>query len=168
MLPKVCRVCGKKLNEKNQVPTKRLCKKCNGARSRAWVESHPKEAKKYAADYYEANKEVIVKRAVDWQKENKDKKNHNGRTWRWRVRLRMIEAYGGKCSCCGETIPEFLTIDHINDDGYTKRKNGQGVGATLYKELERRGWPKDEYQLHCMNCNFAKGHFGICPHQRKR
>ena len=27
---------------------------------------------------------------------------------------RIIEAYGGKCECCGESIFEFLTIDHRN------------------------------------------------------
>ena len=77
----------------------------------------------------------------------------------------MIEAYGGMCACCGETEPKFLSIDHINNDGYERRKNGEQCGAALYRWLRDQGWPKDDYQLLCMNCNFAKGHFGTCPHK---
>jgi hypothetical protein len=35
------------------------------------------------------------------------------------------------------------------------------------KDIEEfyRGYPKDNFQLLCMNCNFAKGHRGECPHQ---
>jgi hypothetical protein len=81
---------------------------------------------------------------------------------RARLKLEMLEAFGWKCECCGETNPLFLTLDH--------RIPGQSYHTTglntqqLYRVARREGWPKDKYQLLCMNCNYAKGYFGACPH----
>lgn len=86
------------------------------------------------------------------------------REW-WRVKLAVIEAYGGRCECCGESGPEFLTIDHINGDGNEHRKAGLR-GWRLYQWLAKRGYPKDAFRLLCLNCNFARGQFGECPHKR--
>jgi hypothetical protein len=90
----------------------------------------------------------------------------------------MIKAYGGKCICCGETEKAFLTIDHINGRGKEHRafvtgsdgkKSYRMSGAVLYGWLRKHGWPKDNYQLLCMNCNFAKSHNpGGCPHEIAR
>lgn len=81
------------------------------------------------------------------------------------VKIKIIEAYGGKCVCCGEKAMEFLTIDHINNDGAEDRKNnGKKSGGKLYRWLIRNNFPKDNYQLLCYNCNCAKGFFGYCPH----
>jgi hypothetical protein len=83
-----------------------------------------------------------------------------------RLKLKIIEEYGGKCVCCGENRFEFLTIDHINGDGKQHRKE---LGANmLYNWLKKNNFPKDNFQLLCMNCNFAKGHFGKCPHEIER
>jgi predicted HNH restriction endonuclease len=30
--------------------------------------------------------------------------------------------------------------------------------------LKRQGFPKDEFQLLCSNCNQAKHRYGQCPH----
>jgi len=86
----------------------------------------------------------------------------------------LIKAYGGKCACCGISEPEFLTIDHINNDGGIERaqfgpkgKIGGGT-AKIYRLLLDRGYPKDNYQLLCFNCNIARSLFKICPHQRKK
>lgn len=87
---------------------------------------------------------------------------YNKRRWR-KNKLAVIDGYGGKCSCCGESHPEFLSIDHINGNGKEHRKL---VGTRLYAILIREGFPKDNYRLLCMNCNFAIGHFGYCPHQK--
>ena len=75
----------------------------------------------------------------------------------------MLDALGHECSCCGEREVRFLTLDHINNDGarYRQMYNEQQI----YRMARREGWPKDKYQVLCMNCNFAKGHFGICPHK---
>ncbi len=69
-----------------------------------------------------------------------------------KIKLEMISAYGGRCSLCGETHWEFLTIDHINGGGSRHRKT-VGSGGAFYRWLKRRGWPKGEYRLLCANCN---------------
>ena len=38
------------------------------------------------------------------------------------ARAKVIAYYGGKCACCGESAFEFLTIDHINNNGSMHRK----------------------------------------------
>lgn len=86
-----------------------------------------------------------------------------GRRERAKLKLDMIEALGNVCACCGESNPYFLTLDHVENDGAEQRKtlNEQQI----YRRARLAGWPKNKYQLLCMNCNFAKGHFGVCPHQ---
>ena len=83
-------------------------------------------------------------------------------------KLAVLEAYGGMCVCCGETTPEFLSIDHVNGDGKEHRKalGVHGAGGSIYNDLKRRGYPREGFRLLCMNCNFAFGHFGTCPHSK--
>jgi hypothetical protein len=80
------------------------------------------------------------------------------------IKRRTIDKYGGACACCRETAIEFLTIDHINGDGCKERRSGLAFG--LYARLLRESLQKDRYQVLCMNCNFAKGKYGYCPHQQ--
>lgn len=78
----------------------------------------------------------------------------------------VFEAYGNRCVCCGETRFEFLTIDHINDDGKEERKKGRW-GYTLFKYIIENNYPKESYQLLCWNCNMTKGIYGNCAHHLK-
>jgi hypothetical protein len=58
----------------------------------------------------------------------------------------------------------FLTIDHINGGGTVERKRLKRQGVTFYGWLANECFPPG-YQTLCMNCNFAKGHWGACPHR---
>lgn len=79
-----------------------------------------------------------------------------------RLRQEVLTAYGEKCQCCGENIPEFLAIDHINNDGNKHRRQVR----SLYIWLKQNGFPKDNFQLLCHNCNIGKyRNNGICPHK---
>jgi hypothetical protein len=94
------------------------------------------------------------------------------KTWAKRARLRsqerwrreMAAAYGGACSCCGETKWEFLTLDHVRGKGHQERKRLGRKGVDFYRHLKRQGWPQDDYRLLCFNCNLASGFYGSCPH----
>lgn len=97
-------------------------------------------------------------------KENVEESVRRRRELRWSLRLEMIAAYGGKCTCCRELAPEFLTLEHLNGGGRAEVRKFHKP-SWLYRELKRRGWPPS-YTVLCFNCNSAKGHFGICPHQR--
>lgn len=85
------------------------------------------------------------------------------------VKKEIIEAYGGKCACCGITIFEFLTIEHSWNDGGKLRKEGAAIGTDYYMELKRLGFPKDRgLEILCMNCNWSKGIYGYCPHEKEK
>lgn len=83
------------------------------------------------------------------------------RAYRQAIRRECLTAYGGQCSCCGESRFEFLTLDHIN--GRESRKRKKQVHVEMV-QLKRQGWPKLNIQLLCFNCNCAKGVYGSCPH----
>jgi hypothetical protein len=84
---------------------------------------------------------------------------------RKRLRDETFVRYGGYvCACCGEREPQFLQLDHINNNGAEHRKTiGRCSGDSFYKWLKNNGYPPG-YQVLCANCNFAKGRYGRCPH----
>jgi hypothetical protein len=89
------------------------------------------------------------------------------REFRRRTRLDVLEHYGGSppsCACCGETIRQFLTLDHINGGGNNHRRE-MGGATELYLWLKRRGYPEG-FRVLCFNCNAGR-HWngGVCPHQ---
>ena len=73
-----------------------------------------------------------------------------------KLRLEVIEGYGGKCELCGEDNPYFLTIDHINGEGSKERKMIMRW-EKLYRKLRNENYPRDNYRLLCYNCNCALG-----------
>ncbi len=82
-----------------------------------------------------------------------------------KLRAEVLKAYGGKCKCCGIDIPEFLSVDHMNNDG-TEHRNKVGRGHRFYNWLKRNDYPKG-FQLLCNNCNQSLGNYGYCPHRPK-
>lgn len=86
---------------------------------------------------------------------------------RIKLRAEILEAYGQRCACkhCGESTPEFLAIDHIKGGGGKHIKELRKQGVDFYVWLKRNGFPKDDFRLLCHNCNFARGHYGKCPHE---
>lgn len=88
------------------------------------------------------------------------------RVWR-KLREEIFNHYGWNCKCCGETIKEFLSLDHVNNDGFKDKNPGGGKksGKELYLLVKKNGFP-DTFQTLCMNCNWGKklGN-GFCPHK---
>lgn len=87
-----------------------------------------------------------------------------------KLRNEAIQAYGGKCVCCGESIPEFLHLDHVNNDGAEHRRElkGDSKGSNSLAVLrwaKENGWPP-RLQLKCHNCGMAEGFYGRCPHEQ--
>lgn len=70
-----------------------------------------------------------------------------------------------KCACCGESITEFLAIDHIEGGGNKERKR-VGSGQPFFRWLEQNGYPLG-YQVLCHNCNMARAFYGACPHTKQ-
>ncbi len=87
------------------------------------------------------------------------------REYHAQLRIEVLDAYGSRCACCGETEPKFLAIDHIDGGGNAHRRE-IGVGSNIYSWLRQNGYPEG-FQVLCHNCNNAKGFYGECPHSGK-
>lgn len=106
--------------------------------------------RKKSAAYHATNRDKVIARFADKYAEAKSL---------------VFSHYGSKCACCGEQETRFLTIDHVNDDGFKWRGNGNGQHKNIYQWLVRKNYP-DGFQVLCMNCNVGKHrNHGICPHQ---
>lgn len=137
------------------------CGPCKNAVSKAWRVENSEYFKRHKRAYYQANREQCL--ATDRQKRRK-------------LRDEFLAAYGGCCTCCGETEDAFLTLEHLNNDGSHHRaeinaaspRGGRAGGLSVLRDLKKRGWPKDGYTLLCWNCNLGKALRGVCPHESKR
>lgn len=81
-------------------------------------------------------------------------------------RKSVLNHYGCKCQCCGETEEMFLTIDHKNNDGAKHRRRiyGNRIGSGFYHWIIKNNYP-DFLQVLCYNCNCGKSrNGGTCPH----
>lgn len=85
-------------------------------------------------------------------------------------RTKFLEAalalYGGHCVCCGTNQKEFLTFDHVNNDGSIARQQPGYKGGSFYKTLIKLGYRRSDIQLLCYNCNCGRyRNKGIYPHK---
>ena len=116
--------------------------------------------------YYVKNREKILEKIKNERilhpeiARAKDHEKHR------RLKLAICQAYGGPiCKCCGETEFDFLSLDHTQNNGSEHRK--QVHAASLYSWLKRKKFPPG-FQVLCLQCNFAKGMHGTCPHERMK
>jgi hypothetical protein len=130
--------------------------KCREKRRKSYARHSDKE-RAYQQKHYKENRETILSK----QKTNTNRKEYFKKYYR-ELKKRVIASYGGQCECCSVDTFEFLTIDHIYGGGHKERKSKTGAG--FYARLEKMGFPKDKYRCLCMNCNFAIGIYGYCPH----
>lgn len=118
------------------------------------------------------NQKRIAERKSTPEKHRASKARNRGyaREGHQRRRGEVLQAYGGACTCCGETEQAFLTVDHVNGGGNEHRRslgNGRIVGSSnFYRWLVKNQFPAG-FQILCHNCNFAKSHNpGGCPHAK--
>jgi hypothetical protein len=109
--------------------------------------------------------------AVEWQMCTtcKPKRQQAVKKSNLKLREQALQAYGGYfCACCKcEYHPQFLQLDHINNDGAAQRRELKITGGTaFYKYLRDNNYPGG-IQVLCANCNAAKGFYGECPHQKQ-
>lgn len=119
----------------------RKCKECRLLIQREWIKN---------------NRTYNNKRARDYRK-----------IWEQKKRIECLTYYGdGKlsCICCGESVYQFLTLGHINDNGQEERKL-YGNQMNIILRLIKLGFPEG-YETVCWNCNLGKrSNKGICPHK---
>lgn len=102
--------------------------------------------------------------------------NEKGAAYRRHVKVTMFSWYGEQCVCCRENGLDFLTLDHVNDDGYKEIKivnnfRRRPGGWTEYMRILALGYenrPKDRQTL-CFNCQWGKRlNNGFCPHHPRK
>lgn len=128
------------------------------------------ERREYCKKYYHSTKtpekqsvRAIRRKQRYWNDPEKARKL--ARKYREKLRAEFIQAYGGKCACCGEAEPAFLTLEHKNRDGAAHRKQFS-TSTQILAHLRSLGWPKEDYEILCFNCNRASWEQGICPHRK--
>lgn len=129
-------------------------------------EEHREEILKKVRDHYHANKDKRLAYGKKWRDSNQDKMRTYRHKFKDKLRRETFEAYGGpKCNCCGVDMFQFLSIDHINNNGKEHREELRSRGGTsFYIWLRKNGYPSG-YQVLCFNCNISKAWYGMCPHQ---
>ena len=113
------------------------------------------------------NKKGCEKCLSDKSKKNSEYSKRNGdkvRQYNLLLKHTVIEKYGGKCACCGESQILFLTIDHKNNDGNIDRSENYESSISFYLNLKREA-TRNDIQVLCFNCNMGKAiNGGVCPH----
>ena len=99
-------------------------------------------------------------------RENLRKKGSKNQKTSERIHLKFFELYGNKCVCCGESVKDNLTMDHVKNNGKELRKKN-GTGLAEYR-VAIKVYDPETYQVLCWNCNLGKqtNKERICPHQK--
>lgn len=151
---------------KPRLPSVVLCKPCYDRRNSP---ERKKKQRELAISYKAKNRSLgLCDRCKNQRVEGKNEcQQCIDKTMEARAKRRqdVFNLYGAKCACCGEDRWEFLTIDHIHGKGNKERQSGFKV-YHLRSKLLKEGKPNPDYQVLCMNCNFAKGIHGYCPHRK--
>ena len=155
------------------------CKQCAGdyQRERAKDPAVRKRRRSYNSADYDRHREKRLAASADYHRKNPDVHRRAVKKWdethteqrmaliagrRERNRQEVFAAYGGfECAWCGETDPDVLEIDHVNNDGAAHRRElttiiGRG-GSAMYTWLRSNGFPPG-FQVLCANCNKRKYH----------
>jgi len=167
----VCRECGIKLTDENWCASYKkghsyICKRCKIKQSKEWQQNNGERYNQTQKIWRQNNRDRSIQAAKIWQQNNRDGHNQSQRESRHRLRNEVIDAYGGKCACCGETRKEFLSIDHKNGNGNKQKKEiGARTSQEFYCWLKENNYP-DGFQVLCFNCNCGKGTYSVCPYDK--
>ena len=120
---RLCTACGRCLHISSFHARATQCKQCR---------------KLVSADYYVQNKARINSQTT--QKNNE-------------IRAAVLNLLGSSCAACGETEPDFLSVDHVHNDRKLERSRNS---ITWKTDIVRGVSDPSRYQVLCRNCNEAK------------
>lgn len=134
--------------------------------SKRWYDKHIEEQRAKARERYWANRDRKIEYMRTYQAANKTALALKIKLRQQADKMKALAAYGSKCSCCGESEPAFLTIDHLNNGrGNPANRKIEGWGSAFYRWLKRADFPPD-FQVLCFNCNCGRSvNGGVCPHR---
>lgn len=98
---------------------------------RLWQQKNPEKYSAYQKKYRKEHSDKLKRYGKDY---------YTGRLSHYRdlrqeLKREVLKVYGGVCSCCGENRIEFLTIDHVNNDGEELLFITGYVGITILLDL---------------------------------
>lgn len=117
-----------------------------------------------AHERYLRTRDQQIAYGKEYRKINAEWRNQKERDKSRHLRMEILLAYGGKCSClgCNEWRYEFLTMHHIDNDGASHRKEIKY--GSMYEWIKAHDLPLN-FRVLCWNCNLALGKYGYCPHE---
>lgn len=167
-----CRNCEINLTKENWYPALqrtncRICKTCNAKNKKKWAQKNKEKTRSYALKHYYKNHEHKIEYSKKYRETHREEMNLRIKDKHSSMREETLMAYGNICNCCKETNTRFLTIDHVNNDGYKHRAELKSRStAHIHRLIKKEGYPLDKYQILCYNCNMGKAlNNGVCPHK---
>lgn len=146
------------------------CKECSSKdRARIYILKKDKKLNQ-SKEYYINNKKKISEKAALKKNYIREQRRNAGQLRKSLV----LKEYGGSCTCCGESEEDFLSIDHINNDGNIHRRELKekfkvGAGSGFYRWIVANNFPKGNLQALCMNCQTGKRiNNGVCAHALRK
>ncbi len=129
---------------------------------RKWKLANPEKVKEQTARYRERYKERLKAYRANYYLSYKvthaEEIKDVGRRTKARLKLLVLTVYGNgemKCVQCGEERSACLSIDHINNNGASHRRELNRSGTLFYRWLRDNRFPMG-YQTLCMNCQWVK------------
>ena len=128
------------------------CKSCYNKYHVKWRSTRMEEYRIAAkARYHERIKAMGPEELVAFRKECVETK----KVRYYELKEKVYSAYGHVCACCGEIQSEFLTLDHVNNDGNAHRKQIGSQGENFLKWIIANDYP-GAIQVLCWNCQWGK------------
>jgi hypothetical protein len=122
-----------------------------------WKINNPTRLKENSKKYELKRKERCINDLeYKLQRSEQNKKRYENK------KMEVLKYYSNnlmECNCCKENNPTFLTIDHINGNGFQHKK------IVIYYYLYKNNYPSG-YQVLCYNCNSSKKNSKKCYHMK--
>ncbi len=131
-----------------------ICKSCVKIRNKLYRSQHKNRLAVYNKETYAKNKAAV---AVRWQKyyqQKSTKINELKKKNREKEFVEFLNLFGNTCEHCGEKERDFLTVDHIHNNGRFKRESK----GEILKLTEKVGLMemKKHLRILCFNCNSGR------------
>lgn len=74
---------------------------------------------------------------------------------RAKLRSRVVELLGSKCTNCGTDDVRVLQINHVENDGHLLKRGGRirGFACKHFRAILNGTDPIERYELLCANCH---------------
>lgn len=131
--------------QKQWVAANRDKMRAAGARHRA---THRDASRAASRRWYRENKAKALKQSRASYEKNKERRLARQTELGQQLKLETLTHYGkgGLLQCCWdgcqETDIDCLTLDHIENNGYQDRGKGIRGSKTLYRKLNKEGFPE--------------------------